>query len=110
MKKQKNISKYERALKHVTALKEFYQHLVVYAIFLIAWLIFKNQLITFVIEQTPDIEKGFLNWLKINIALVPVIWGVALLVQFLYLHRYKLSFFKNWEERKIKELLERDQF
>ncbi|MET2985013.1 2TM domain-containing protein [Aureibaculum conchae] len=109
MKIRNSMSKYESALKHVRELKEFYQHLAVYIIFLIAWLIFKNQIIEFIIEKTPDIEYGFLHWLKINIALVPILWGVGILIQFLYISRFKLSVFKKWEEKKIKEIIEKDQ-
>jgi len=110
MKTNNNNSKYEKALKHVMELKEFYQHLIVYVIFLIIWLIFKNQIIEFIVLKTPNVESGFLNWLNINIALVPIIWGIALLIQFLYIHRFKLAFFKNWEEKKIRELIEKDEF
>lgn len=109
MKTKNNISKYETALKHVTELKEFYQHFIVYVIFLITWLIYKNQIIQFIITITTNLESGFLNWLNINIALVPILWGIALLIQFLYIHRFRLSFFNNWEEKKIKELIEKDK-
>lgn len=110
MKSINNVSKYEKALKHVIELKEFYQHLTIYIIFLIGWSLFKSQIIEFVIIKTPNVESGFLNWLKINIALVPILWGVGLIIQFLYINRFKLSVLKKWEEKKIKEIIEKDQF
>ncbi len=109
MKTQHNINTYERALRYIGEIKEFYQHLIVYAIFLIAWLVFKNQIIEFVVTNSSNTDSGFLNWLTINVSLVPILWGIGLIFQFLYLNRFKLSFFKNWEEKKIKELIEKNQ-
>ena len=48
---------------------------------------------------------GFLNWLHINLNLVPILWGIGLFIQYLYVHRFELTFFKNWEEKKIKKKL-----
>lgn len=110
MKKQNNTTKYEKALKHVAKLKEFYKNLMVYAIFIIAWFIYNNQIMEFVIIKTGNTDIEFLNWLKINITLIPILWGLALLSRFLHLQCLKLSFFTNWEERKVKELLEKDEF
>ena len=108
MKRDKNRSKYENALKHVTELKEFYQHLFVYIIFVLLWLIFKENIVEFVVAKTKDVDSGFLHWLRINLTLVPVIWGIGILIHGLYLHKFKLSIFKKWEDKKIKEFMNED--
>ena len=109
MKNHKIDTKYEEALKHVKDLKEFYQHLLVYIIFVVVWLLFKEQIITFVIEKTESTDSDFMYWLNINVAITPVLWGMGVLIHGLYVHRFKFSFFKHWESRKIKEFMEEEE-
>lgn len=108
MEKNKSTSNYKDALKHVNKLKEFYQQIFVFIVFLIFWLLFKQNIIEFVVNKTDNGNSGFLKWLNINITLVPVIWGIILLFQGLYLHKFKLSIFKNWEDKKIKEFMNQE--
>ena len=109
MKNHKNNTKYENALKHVKELKEFYQHFFIYITFVVVWLLFKEQIITFIIAKTENTDSGFMNWLNINVALVPVLWGIGVLIQGLYVYRLKFSIFKDWESRKIKEFMEEEE-
>ncbi len=105
MKTQNNSTKYSDALKHITALKEFYQHLFVYAIFIVIWFIYKEDIVEFVVAKTPNFDSGFLYWLNINIALVPVLWAIGILIQWLYINNFKFSLFKKWEDKKLMELM-----
>lgn len=110
MKTQQNTSKYQKAVKHVTELKAFYEHVFVFIFFVIVWFLFKENIITFVVTNTDTIDSGFLHWLRVNIALVPILWGIGVLLHGLYVYKFKFSFFKKWEDTKIKELMEKDQF
>jgi hypothetical protein len=38
----------------------------------------------------------------------PFFWGIGLLFHGLYVFQFKAGFFKKWEERKIREFMERD--
>ncbi len=107
MKNHKINTKYENALKHVKELKEFYQHLFIYIIFVVVWLLFKEQIITFVIAKTETTDSGFMYWLNINVALIPVLWGIGVLIHGLYVYRLKFSIVKDWESRKIKEFIKK---
>ncbi|WP_157972908.1 2TM domain-containing protein [Aureibaculum luteum] len=106
MKKYINSTKYEDALEHVTRLREFYQQVFVYIIFVIVCLNFKNNIIVFVRTHTDNVDNNFLSWLNINIILVPVLWGIAILVYGLYLSKFKPSLLKKWEEKKLKKFMD----
>ena len=105
MKKNMNSTKYEDALEHVTWLREFYQHVFVYIIFVIVWLNFKNNIIAFIRTHTDNVDNNFLSWVNINIILVPVLWGIAILIYGLYLHKFNLSIINKWEEKKLKKIM-----
>ena len=91
----KNIenSKYVRAVERVEKLKEFYQNLASYCI-VIPFLIFIN------LRFSP----GF-HWFWF-----PIFgWGVGLTFHFLEVNNYNIFLGKNWEERKIKEMMKDDK-
>jgi hypothetical protein len=86
-------SKYERALEKVEKLKEFYQNLASYCI-AIPFLIFIN------LRFSP----GF-YWFWF-----PVFgWGIGLAFHFLEVYNYNIFLGKNWEDRKIKEMMKKDK-
>lgn len=91
----KNIenNKYVRAVERVEKLKEFYQNLASYCI-VIPFLIFIN------LRFSP----GF-HWFWF-----PIFgWGVGLTFHFLEVNNYNIFLGKNWEERKIKEMMKDDK-
>jgi hypothetical protein len=94
---------YLKAKKKVESIKGFYWHLAVYMII--------NSIIT-IIKTTSNIGNGdsfsealfsignFFQW-------VP--WGIGLLIHGLVVFEvFKFLLGKNWEERKIKELMEKE--
>ena len=86
-------SKYVRAVERVEKLKEFYQNLASYMI-VIPFLVFIN------LYFTPHY---YWFWF-------PAIgWGIGVLFHWLEANNYTVFLGKNWEERKIKELMEEDQ-
>lgn len=83
-------SKYVRAVERVEKLKEFYQNLASYAI-IIPLLIFIN------LQFTP-----FFYWFWF-----PMIgWGIGIIFHWLEASNYNVFLGKNWEERKIKEMMD----
>ena len=86
-------SKYVRAVKRVEKLKEFYQNLASYCI-VIPFLIFIN------LRFSP----GF-YWFWF-----PMFgWGIGLTFHFLEVNNYTIFLGKNWEEKKIEELMKKQQ-
>jgi two-component system LytT family sensor kinase len=86
-------SKYVRAVERVEKLKEFYQNLASYCI-VIPFLIFIN------LRFSP----GF-YWFWF-----PIFgWGMGLAFHFLEVNNYNIFLGKNWEDRKIKEIMKEDK-
>ncbi len=91
--KNTNEYRYQKAKKRVEEMKAFYTHATVYVI-IITLLILLNYFTT------------AFPWV-----IFPAIgWGLGLTAHGLSAHQYNPVLGKNWEERKIKELMERDAF
>ena len=101
-------NKYENAVKHVKKIKGFHRHVLIYFIINIVLIALAWKLTQFVLDTTPNPEKGFIDWMYINVWGTPVLWGIGLLIHGLYVYRFKFSFFKAWEERKIREIMDQD--
>ena len=85
-------SKYVKAVERVEKLKEFYQNLASYCL-VIPFLIFIN------LKFSP----GF-YWFWF-----PLFgWGIGLTFHFLEVNNYNVFLGKNWEDRKIKELMDKE--
>ncbi|WP_397446775.1 2TM domain-containing protein [Polaribacter sp. R77954] len=85
-------SKYVKAVEKVERLKEFYQNLASYCL-VIPFLIFIN------LRFSP----GF-QWFWF-----PIFgWGIGLTFHFLEVNNYNVLLGKNWEDKKIKELMEKE--
>ena len=100
MEEQKSL-KYLRAKKKVETLKGFYGHLTAY--------ILVN---AFLILLQAGMFKGRLSFGDWEIYATAVFWGIGLLAHALYVFVY--FFFRNnrikkWEERKIQEILDKDE-
>ena len=87
-------SKYERALEKVEKIKEFYQNLISYCV-VIPFLIFIN------LRFSPRFQWFWFPLFG---------WGFGLLMHGLNAYNFSLLLGKNWEEKKIKELMEKDKF
>ena len=92
--------KYERAKKRMEEIKGFYTHLVVYLI--INTLLILAQMGVF----TNWGNVGMPTWAYFT---TPFFWGIGLAAHGLYVFQHKFRSFKNWEERKIKEYMEREE-
>ena len=85
-------SKYVKALERVEKLKEFYQNLASYCL-VIPFLIFIN------LRFSPQF-----HWFWF-----PIFgWGIGLVFHFLEVNNYNIFLGKNWEDKKIKELMDKE--
>ena len=91
----KNLNEYQynKAKEQVACIKSFYTHLMIYVIVIGALAFLNYSTTSFVWVLFPAIG-----------------WGLGLLSHGLRAFDYNFLFGKNWEERKIKELMERDTF
>lgn len=94
-------SKYSRAKKKVDDIKGFYSHLTVYTLVNLA--IIAVRLGVF---NKNGIDVHIPAW---TILTTPVFWGIGLFFHGLWVFSDKLSFIRNWEERKIREFMEEEK-
>ena len=107
MENTKN-NKYEEAVKHVKKIKGFYKHVLIYFIINIILIGIKGIPVLYILNDNQNAEKVFIDWVDFNIWSTPILWGIGLLIHGLYVYRFKFSFFRVWEDRKIKEFMDQD--
>ena len=93
--------KYDRAKKRMEEIKGFYSHLAIYIVINILLLL---------------AQTGFFtnNWLHVETPswsyfTTPFFWGIGVLGHGLYVFQHKFTFLKGWEDRKIKEYMEKEE-
>lgn len=90
--------KLAQAKKRVKTIKGFYTHLAVY--------IFINILITVVKASfLGTVNDG--NYIFWYFFAGPLFWGIGLLAHGLFVFARSIDFLKKWEDRKMKEFLEK---
>lgn len=92
--------KYKQVKKKVKEIKGFYTHLTVYILVNIFLMVLRMGLFS---GGTLDLHLP--SWSQLS---TPFFWGIGLLFHGLYVYQDSFSFLKNWEERKIKELMEKE--
>ena len=88
--------KYQEAQKQVKKIKGFYTHLIVF--------ILVN--IYVIIKKTQHIDEGETIWHAFKLAFF---WGIGLVFHGLKTFDIIPYFGKNWEERKIKEMMDKEK-
>lgn len=97
---EKNIQQDERyflAEKRVKSIKGFYSHVFIYIVI--------NAIILGQIYLRTPLDK-FWEWENFQTALF---WGIGLLAHALSVFAKNYAFSSNWEERKIREFMEKDK-
>ncbi len=87
--------------KKVKDIKGFYTHLVIYLVI--------NTILLLIQLQQFNFELGDINITIFGYLSTPFFWGIGLLFHGLYVFQHKFRFFRDWEERKIKEYMEKDE-
>ncbi|PQJ78437.1 2TM domain-containing protein [Polaribacter porphyrae] len=95
---------YIRAKKRVKDIKGFYVHLIVYIIVNI----FISGVIIFGLMQSDDSFSDALS--NFGVYSTWVFWGIGMFFHWLGVFGFKsIGFGSEWEERKIKEMMEKDK-
>jgi hypothetical protein len=92
---QLEIEKYHRAKKRVESIKGFYTHLLVYVVI--------NIMILAVNAQVKTVESFF----SFGTFFTAFSWGIGLLAHALGVFGHNLFLGKDWEDKKIQELIEK---
>jgi hypothetical protein len=90
--------RYQQALKRVKRIKGFYSHLMVYVVV--------NTGILIANYNNLDSGENFWRWQTFNTIFF---WGIGLTAHGLSVFLPSLMLGKDWEERKIKELMEKEK-
>ena len=101
------IDKYERAKQRVADIKGFYSHLAVYLVINALVLMAHTDIVEFFVEKNG--RKDFGEWLGWNMVITPVLWGIGLAFHAWHVFGSKITFFKKWEERKIREFMDEEE-
>ena len=90
--------KYQEALKRVKKIKGFYTHAIVY--------VFVNIMIVFLNVKNLDLGESYFQFKNFMTAFF---WGIGLLAHGLSVFVPNWIMGQNWEERKIKEFMEKEK-
>jgi hypothetical protein len=91
--------RYQEALKRVKKVKGFYTHLVVFIVI--------NIMILIVNYQELEVNESFFRFKTFSTFLC---WGVGLFAHGLSVFLPTIILGKDWEEKKIKELMEKEKY
>ena len=95
----KEEDRYLRAKKRVKKIEGFYWHLF--------WYLVVNTFILFMVYRGLDKGESFFEFGHFS---TPFFWGIGLLAHWSGVFGKNLIFSKAWEERKIKEYMDKDKF
>ena len=94
--KFKEQEKYERAAKKVKRITGFYSHLLVYVVI--------NLMIVVINVQNLDAGESYFQWQNFTTL---GFWGIGIVAHGFSVFMPDLILGKNWEERKIKEYMDK---
>ncbi|WKK67232.1 2TM domain-containing protein [Lutimonas zeaxanthinifaciens] len=96
--------RYRRAQKRVKEIKGFYWHLF--------WYLAVNIFLTFGGTIRSLFVDGSMDFGNLNIGNFSVwfFWGIGIVGHWLHVFGMNIFFSRNWEERKIKEYMDKDKF
>lgn len=92
--------KYQQAAKHVKKIKGFYSHLLVYIVINTMLLIVNYN------NLNDHGNDNFWKWQTFNTL---IFWGIGLAAHALSVFLPSFMMGKDWEERKIKQLMEKEK-
>ena len=91
--------RYLKAQKRVKQIKGFYWHLF--------WYLVVNTFILVMAYNNSDSPEAFFTFGYFSTA---IFWGIGLLAHGMSIFGKNIIFSKNWEDRKIKEIMDKDKF
>ncbi len=102
-------TKLKRAQKRVSGIKEFYAHLKAYIVVNVVIQFLKPEARAFFDHKELKNGHSFLEWFDWNLLIIPMLWGIALVVHAIIAFQYKPGFLKNWEQKQYQKFLEADR-
>ena len=99
-----NLSSYEKAKKRIKRIRGFYGHVSIFIVINVLVLVMRFYFLPKWGIVSDD--EGFNNWLNINTFIFPGLWGIGLAID--GLRSYGVRFFSKWEDRKIKEYMDKE--
>lgn len=90
--------KYKEALKRVKRIKGFYTHLIVFIVI--------NSIIVYTNIQLLNSSE---HYFQMKVFSTPLCWGIGLVAHGVSVFLPTIIFRKDWEEKKIKELMEKEK-
>jgi hypothetical protein len=90
--------RYKEAAKRVKKIKGFYSHLMVYVVI--------NIMIFIINAQGINEGESYFQWRTLT---TPFFWGIGLVAHGLSVFLPSMILGNNWEERKIKELMDKEK-
>ncbi len=96
--------KYEQAQKRMKQIKDFYGHITIFLIVVPLVLVARFWVLPAYGIISED--AGFENWINWNTYVFPVLWLMAIGIHGLV--TFKPKPLKDWEDKKIQELMERE--
>lgn len=93
-----NQERYDRARKRVKRITGFYSHLVVFIIV--------NIMIVIINIQQLDPGESYFKWQNFTTLFL---WGIGVMAHGLSVFMPTIVLGKNWEERKIREIMEKER-
>lgn len=91
--------RYVRAQKRVKQIKGFYWHLF--------WYLVVNVFLLAIIYKNLGTNESFFDYGHFS---TPFFWGIGLFFHWLGVFGRNIVFSKDWEERKVKEFMDKDKF
>ncbi|MBW2938224.1 2TM domain-containing protein [Aureisphaera sp. CAU 1614] len=101
----KSYKKYEEAQKRIKQIKGVYGHIIIFLV--VVPLVFIVRFFVLPAYGIVSEEKGFNNWLNWNTYIFPVMWLMAIGIHALTV--FKPKSIKNWEDKKIEELIQKEE-
>ena len=103
MESKKENNAYKQAERRVKRIRNFYNHLQIFAIMMVILLIFSNTIFNFFESHIHN--PGTLKWAQSNVWINCLLWGFGVLIHGLYAFKYKVTFIEKWENEKVDELM-----
>lgn len=100
--------KYKRAQEKVRKIRGFHSHFIAFIIVNIIIFIIKTNIYRVLSNTLDTVDFNFGSWLNWNFGITVILWALVLLIHGLYVHDFKLKIIKEWEERKIRQIIEKE--
>jgi len=91
--------RYIKAQKKVKEIKGFYWHLF--------WYLMVNVFLLAMIYKNLDADESLFEYAHFT---TPFFWGIGLLFHWIGVFGRNIVFSKDWEDRKVKEFMDKDKF